>query len=204
MKKRLGLDALIQTRDMPPAPFAGAKRRSIRSRMQPGLRLVLCLAACASGAAFACDANKIAETPGDPSAPVSADRLQPDEALPEAEIAFGLAMPRGMRVTRYFDDSAYFTGPLDKATVLEQIKSQLLARDVELSDQRAVFPLAYIKGDAARRHFRIEVTGNRQGSQVYVKNITPVPAPRGLSQAEIWRRAGRKPDGSLLDPNRVY
>jgi hypothetical protein len=200
---RLGRGALIQTRAMAPARLAGTPR-TFRSRMQRRLRPLLLLAACVSGALLACDAKKAAETPADPSAPASADRLQPDEALPEAEIAFGLPMPRGMRLTRYFDDSAYFTGKLDKATVLEEIRSQLLARDVELTEERAVFPLAYIKGDAARRLFRVEVTGNRQGSQVYVKNITPVPAPRGLSQAEIWRRAGRKPDGSLLDPNQVY
>jgi hypothetical protein len=174
-----------------------------RLGQHPGLRLLLWLA-CASSAALACDAKNAVQAPVDLSAPASADRLQPDEALPEAEIAFGLPMPRGMRLTRYFDDSAYFSGTLELATVLDQIKSQVLARDVELSEQRAIFPLAYIKGDAAKRLFRIEVTGNRQGSQVYVKNITPVPAPRGLSQAEIWRRAGRKPDGSLLDPNQVY
>jgi hypothetical protein len=165
---------------------------------------MLALAAYLSGAALGCDQRKPADPPEAQGAGASADRLSPEEALPEAEIAFGLAMPRGMRLTRYFDDSAYFTGTLDMASVVEQIRGQLLAREVELLERRAVFPMAYIRGDATRRLFRVEVTANRQGSQVYVKNITPAPAPRGLSQAEIWRRAGRNPDGTLLDPNQVY
>jgi hypothetical protein len=134
----------------------------------------------------------------------SPDRLNADERLPEAETAFGLPIPKGMRLTRYFDDSAYFSGELDMRDALEQIRGQLLTSNVELMSRRAVFSRAYIKGDAARRLFRIEISATPQGSQVYVKNITPPAATAGLSESEAWKRAGRKPDGSLLDANQVY
>jgi hypothetical protein len=131
--------------------------------------------------------------------PATPDRLQPGEQIAEAPIAFGMPLPEGMRVTRHFLDAAYFSGrvPFDQA--LEHVRKHVLARDVELRTLGAVIPQAYIQGDERRRLFRIEVSRTGEGSQVYLQDITPPAVTQGLSETERWRRAGRNPDGTMVD-----
>ena len=40
-------------------------------------------------------------------------------------MAFGLSLPRGMRLTRHFEGSAYFMGRLELATVVEAFRALL-------------------------------------------------------------------------------
>jgi hypothetical protein len=166
--------------------------------------LGMCLLCQLSGS-LGCRTRQQPEVSSELASEVSApDRLKPDERLPEAETAFGLPIPPGMRLTRHFDDSAYFSGPVELQSALEHVRSHVQAQDVELMGRSAIFARAYINGDALQRLFRIEVTPLANGSQVYLKNITPQAATRGLSETEKWSRAGRNPDGTPLDPNQMY
>lgn len=164
-------------------------------KLGAGLYLVASLA-------LGCHSKPVASVEEAPAASTP-DRLTSDEHLPEAETAFGLPIPKGMRLTRHFSDAAYLSGSLDLSSTLDHVRKYVEARDVELTNQHAVFARARIKGNA-ERVFRIEVSATPRGSQVHIKDITPPALARGLSDAEMWQRAGRKPDGSLLDPNQVY
>jgi hypothetical protein len=164
------------------------------------LRAALCLVA---SLAVGCHSKPVASVEEAPAAPSTPDRLTSDEHLPEAETAFGLPLPKGMRLTRHFSDAAYFSGSLDMQSTLDHVRKYVEARDVEMTNQHVVFARARIKGNA-ERIFRIEISATPRGSQVHLKDITPPALARGLSEPEIWQRAGRKPDGSLLDPNQVY
>jgi hypothetical protein len=137
-------------------------------------------------------------------APAAADRLNGNERLPEAETAFGLTLPPGMRLTRSFKDSAYFLGKPELSSVVLALQPQLTARGVEMNSRRAIFPRTQIKQDSAGRWLRIEVSAEGRGTQVYVQDVTPPPAPRGLSEKEIWSRVGRNPDGTPMDQNQQY
>ena len=132
------------------------------------------------------------------------DRLQGQERLPDSETAFGLALPPEMRLTRHFNDSAYFIGKPDVSSVVLALQPQLTARSVEMARGRATFARTQVKQDAAQRWVRIEVSAEGSGTQVYVKDVTPPPAPRGLSEKEIWSRVGRGPDGKPLNENQQY
>jgi hypothetical protein len=156
------------------------------------------------GVCAGCDTKPTVAPAPAAAAAAPPDRLQAGESLPEAETAFGLPLPPGMRLTRHFSDSAYFTGELPMEKALEHVQGHIEARDIELMSRRTVISRAFIKGDKDRRLVRIEVSKLPQGSQIYIKDITPPPAIGRLSEAELWQRAGRKPDGSLLDPNKVY
>lgn len=151
-----------------------------------------------------CQSKKATEAVIDKTQASTPDRLSGNEQLPEAEIVFGLPIPKGMRLTRQFEDAAYLTGELDVASALEHVRPYVEARSVEVMNGVAIFAQAYIKGDARRHQFRIEISKTPGGSQVHVRDITPPPSTSGLTEAERWQRAGRKPDGSLLDPNQVY
>ena len=113
-------------------------------------------------------------------------------------------MPKGMRLVRHFADSAYFAGELDVRRAVEHVTQHVRARDMQLVGRGATFPRAYIAGDASKRLFRIDVSETARGSQIHIQDVTPPPAPTGLSEAERWRQAGRNPDGSLIDPNQLY
>ncbi|HVZ37121.1 MAG TPA: hypothetical protein VG963_32080 [Polyangiaceae bacterium] len=132
------------------------------------------------------------------------DRLQGPERLPDSETAFGLLLPPGMTLTRHFNDSAYFVGSPDVSSVVLALQPQLTARSVEMARGRATFSRTQIKQDASQRWVRIEVSAERGGTQVYVKDVTPPPAPRGLSEKEIWSKVGRGPDGKPLNENQQY
>lgn len=159
----------------------------------------LCLGLCLS----ACRSKSQAEPPVTEQAPTP-DRLTREERLPEAETAFGLPLPPGMRLTRHFRDAAYFSGEIAQARVLEHLREHVETSNVEMMTRRVVFPRAYVKGAERRRLLRIEVSETPRGSQVHIKDITPPPATRAASEADLWSRAGRKPDGTPIDQNQLY
>ena len=167
----------------------GARRLSL-------LLLAICASACHSKPPPAAEqAEETTEAP---------DRLQGHERLPESETAFGLTLPPGMHLTRQFNDSAYLLGTQDVSSVVLALQPQLTARNVEMAQGRATFARTQLKQNSAQRWLRIEVSAGGAGTQVYVKDVTPPPAPRGLSEKEIWSRVGRGPDGKPIDENQAY
>jgi hypothetical protein len=168
------------------------------------LRLALSVLS-ALGVGLGCRSKESPPAHVDDAAKVATpDRLTGGERLPEAEIVFGLPIPKGMRLTRHFKESAYVTGDLDMLATLEHVRGYVDAPSVELTGELATFARASIKGDAERRRFRIEISKTQRGSQLYIKDITPPPSTAGLTEAERWQRAGRNPDGTLLNENQVY
>ncbi len=166
--------------------------------------MALCIVT-ALGVGLGCRSKESPQAPVDDGVKVATpDRLTGGEQLPESEIVFGLPIPKGMRLTRHFKEAAYVTGDLDMMATLEHVRNHVEAPSVELTGEFATFARAYIKGDAQRRRFRIEITKTQRGSQLYVKDITPPPPTAGLTEAERWQRAGRNPDGTLLNENQVY
>jgi hypothetical protein len=163
-----------------------------------------CLGAIMAAGLAGCREKSAAESAPPTSAPATPDRLADGERLPEAELAFGLPLPAGMRVVRHFNDSAYFSGELDLDAVLEHVRRHVRTEAAQLLSQAVVFPRATVAEGEANRLLRIELSKTPRGTQLYIKDITPPPAVTGLSEAEIWRMAGRKPDGTPLDPNQLY
>jgi hypothetical protein len=168
------------------------------TRVAPALCMLAALAA-------ACHSRAPSPAPSaEPAEAAAPDRLTEEERLPDSETAFGLALPAGMRLTRHFNDSAYFLGRPDVSSVVLDLQPQLTARSVEMASGRAVFARTQIRKDAAQRWVRIEVSAEQPGTQIYVQDITPPPPPRGLSEKEIWSRVGRNADGTPLDQNQQY
>jgi hypothetical protein len=163
-----------------------------------------CLGAVITGALVGCHDKGAPEAPPPASAPTTPDRLANGERLPEAEIAFGLPLPAGMRVVRHFNDSAYFSGDLELEAVLEHVRRHVRAGPAQMLSQAIVLPRATAIGGDGSRLLRIELSKTPRGTQLHIKDVTPPPALSGLSEAEIWSKAGRKPDGTPLDPNQLY
>jgi hypothetical protein len=134
----------------------------------------------------------------------SPDRLAEGERLPEAETAFGLPLPRGMRLLRQYEDSAYFQGATDLEATLGHMRASLSPAVAQLTREGAQFPRVRIVGGDPQRLYRVSLNSVARGTRVHIEDITPTPAPTGLTEAEMWQKAGRNPDGTLIDPNQVY
>jgi len=134
------------------------------------------------------------------------DRLAAGERLPESETAFGLPLPRGMRLVRHFKDAAYFSGGVKLQQALEHLAKHVTPASAELVTNGAVFSRVNVTGaPAGAPPLRITLKRTQRGSQIHVEQLTPPPpVVSGLSQEELWRKAGRNPDGTPIDPSQLY
>lgn len=163
--------------------------------------LVLSSALCLCAA---CDDAKSPE-PLDRNLQASApDRLRPGETLPGRERVFGIELPRGLSVAARFPEFVQLTGRVRSEDVANHFRKHVVAEHVELGTHRTVFPRAMVKGDEKRRIFRIDITRDRRMTYVKIRDITQAPVTQGLSEKERWDRAGRNPDGTLKDRQKVY
>lgn len=131
------------------------------------------------------------------SAPM--DRLAPGELAAGEETAFGLILPRALKIEQRFARSVHARGSSSPEAVANYVRQRVRAERVELGAVRTVFPTATIPGNSENRRLRVEVIAERDGNtRLVVRDITPVPAPPGLSEQERWRQVGIAPDGGLL------
>lgn len=183
-----------------------------------GLPASLCGDRCASPAARSLAHRCMALTlllagacRDEPSAPAAAsastvplDRLAQDEVLPDTPHAFGLELPPSLRVTARFDDVVQAEGTMSLERLIEHFKQRVHVAAIELSEQQAIFPRVYIRGDERKRTYRIVISTHGKRSRVRITDVTGAPTVQGLSEAERWERAGHNPDGSLKNRLQVY
>lgn len=156
-----------------------------------------------SGLAVSC--SKPAPPPrddGPPPAPVAsrADRLDPLE-VPEGERkAFGLTIPRGMKVIYQGSDEVQASGMIAPDRLANYVRKRVVVDGVELGAARTVFDRAKVVGDNSGRLVRVEVVTQPFGTMLVVKNLAPPKADPNATPEERWKKFGRDPSGNLLDP----
>jgi hypothetical protein len=133
----------------------------------------------------------------------SPDRLKAGELAQGTEEAFGFYAPRKMKLDRKYPDAAHFIGPVDAASVANYVRQRVEAERVEIGAARTVFPKVRIKGGPAGHVFRIEVVSSGPTSKLLIRDVTPPPTVPGLTEEERWKRAGLKPNGQPLDPQKL-
>lgn len=112
---------------------------------------------------------------------------------------FGLPVPRGMSVQGKFRDSAILVGRVRAEAVANYVRDHIEATQAEVGAARTVFPNARIKNGAPDRYFRVEILRDGSASRILLHDVTPrapTPAPQGVSNDELWRRAGFNRDGT--------
>ncbi|WP_437736214.1 hypothetical protein [Sorangium sp. So ce1335] len=164
------------------------------------------LAACAC-AALACRGDAGAPAPAPPPSEASAPRPPVDQALPGelaegVEQAFGLPIPRRMKVRARFPDAVFAVGEIPAERVANYVRTRVLAGSVETGPAKTIFSRATVKS-APQRMIRIEVVSRAHVSELVIRDETRPPPERGLSVEERWRRNGLTPDGKVLDPTRL-
>ncbi|HVJ18367.1 MAG TPA: hypothetical protein VM686_23265 [Polyangiaceae bacterium] len=164
----------------------------------------LFLAACLVVACDRGDGAKVVASAG-PSASVAApppvDRLAPGELAPGTRQVFGLVIPEQMSVVTQSPTRALLEGEVEAGELVDYVRSRVVVAHVEIGAGRTIFPQARIKDGPPDRLYQLEVMPVRRGTTMTVEDVTPRPKDlQNVPQDERWRRAGRRPDGSV-DPN---
>ncbi len=145
----------------------------------------------------------------EPKLATPVDRLAPGELEAGDEIAFGLPIPKGMRVVRRFSDSTHAKGKVDHDELVAYLKRRLATSHLTYEPDKVVFPEVRIRNEVGKgtgkaapdTTLRVEVWADRDMTWLRVTDTTVPPVVEGLTDAERWRRAGMHPDGSPLDPD---
>lgn len=153
--------------------------------------------------AASCSRQATEPPPGPAASTVAADRLAQEEPLIGTVQVWGIRVPDGLVVSSEFARTVHLSGSRPLAAVTEALRQQLLTNEIEVTPTRTVIAQAYVKGAVERRLLRIEALTEGVLTRVNITDITPAPAPTGLSEAERWERAGRNPDGTVKDPSQV-
>jgi hypothetical protein len=169
--------------------------------LSPGPLAVWCLTgACALGCAREPDGQSGASAqPSASAAPPPVDRLAPGELAPGKSLIFGLVVPDQMKILTHSPKHARLEGEVEAGDLIEYVRDRVVVSHVEIGAGRTIFPKARIKDGPPDKLYQLEVVPNRRRTLLTVEDVTPPKAEENISQEERWRRAGRRPDGSV-DP----
>ncbi len=147
-----------------------------------------------------------AHAPGAPRAASSeapVDHLAPGELAPGSESAFGLTLPRVLRIERKIEGSAVFArGQAEPAAVTAFFRARVHDGKVRsLPFEGTSFE--HVVATDPKIQLSIRVEPDAQGSRVEIHDVTPPPKVDLPDDEARWRAAGLKPNGQPLDPSHL-
>jgi hypothetical protein len=148
------------------------------------------------------DGNAWPSAPAPAAATVAVDRTAPSELAEGTDDAFGLKLPRYMKITARFGDATFAEGPLAPERVSNYVRQRVIAKHVDTGPAKTVFTGAEPKGVPGKT-LRVEVVGRPGGAQMMVRDETRPSSDNRLSPEEHLRAVGLKPDGTLADPTHL-
>ncbi len=150
------------------------------------------------------DKPKQTVTSAPSAAPVApADQLIPGELAEGTIDAFGLKLPRIMKLDTRFPDATFASGEASHKDVVNYIRSRVVAAKVETLQTKTMFEGVTLKA-APENKLHIEVIAvGADRSKIVVRDETRPPAKPGLTEEERWREVGMTPQGELIDPSHL-
>lgn len=139
-----------------------------------------------------------------PSAAPPLDHLGNDELPPGTASAYGLVLPKGMKLLASFPRRAEAIGPVRPEEVANYVRDHVSSARIELGAVGTVFPAVRVKGGDPTKTLRIEVVPLGDRTKVIISDITPPGEHVAVDPSETdemrWQKAGRNKDGTLRDP----
>jgi hypothetical protein len=137
------------------------------------------------------------------------DHLAPKELLEGDAKAFGLTLPRGVRIDQAFVDVAYASGAVDTDGAVQYVRARV-------REGKMIAPDFAGDGKTTFDHVRVPAMPDRDlvvsvkpakgvvgVTQFEVRDVTPTKAPQLPDEAARWRNAGLTPEGRVLDPTKL-
>jgi hypothetical protein len=177
----------------------------MRSAPWLGLVCLLCGASCERHAE-----EETRESPAPPGPSVVAapsargpDQLAPGELLEGSKKAFGITLPRDLRVDGSFADVLYASG--ERLTVHQlaaYFQARLSGGGLREGPDAATFEHVHVGSDS-EREMLVAITRDGSGVRVEVRDSTPPPVPALPNESARWRKVGLTPQGKLADPTHL-
>lgn len=159
--------------------------------------LALALVACRGG-----DERRAPPEPVASAAPAPPDQLRPGELAEGNVDAFGLKLPRLLRVDATFPDATFASGDVLAEDLVGYVRERVVAGNVTKEATKTVFDGATPKA-APSRVLHVEVVTRPGKTELIVRDTTKPPAKEGLTEEERWREHGLTPQGQPLDPTKL-
>jgi hypothetical protein len=131
-----------------------------------------------------------------------ADHLGPDELVEGSQQAFGIALPRALRVKGAFVDVVYATGQASVHALTQYFRARVQDGSLREGSQAATFEHVRVPGKPAVE-LLVHIAAGRDGANVEIRNSTPPVAPSLPDEAARWKAVGLTPHGRLADPTHL-
>lgn len=178
-------------------------KRPARATLHLLLTVALALAPAACGKKRG--DSESATPPPAPSSSAFVDRLAPDELVEGTETAFGLVLPRDLKVQRRYHDLVYAAGPMGGEPLGGYVQARVREGTVRRDMEGTIFDGVRIPGQpAVQLRIRIHPDTSGPGSLMEIRDVTPPPTEDHPDEAARWRAVGLSPNGQLLDPKHLH
>ena len=172
--------------------------------MKRAALLLFALAACKNDAVTVLPAAS-----AQPSAAVPVDHLADGELLEGSAKAFGLVLPRGVRIDAAFSDVVYASGPVSDEAVVKYVRARVregkMIRPDFAGDGRTTFD--HVKIPVMPDKEYVVTVGPSRGAvgatKIELRDVTPLKAPSLPDDAARWKNAGLTPQGAVADPTHL-
>jgi hypothetical protein len=134
---------------------------------------------------------------------VPVDRALPGELAEGTDLAFGLPLPRVMKVRGSFDTVVFAWGDVPSDQVANYVRQRVTAEKVETGAAKTLFARATVKAHPGQL-IAVEVLAHGSDTEIQVRNLTPRPTKEGQEPEERWRELGFNPDGTPIDPEHLH
>lgn len=173
-------------------------------------RRVAWVAIALVGAVALCSCRRRAEPAPSPvvpgasasSAVVAVDQVLDGELAEGKEKAFGLVLPRGMKVTARLDKDVLASGDVAINRLVEYLQARVSAKRIETTVREVTLDQVTVHGEPERL-LHIEILPKSGLTQLALRDVTPPKVREGLTDEQRWRAVGMYPDGRLIDPTHL-
>jgi len=190
----------------PLTPARPSRAPALAALVVPALSLLSLLSPLGCRARRGPEDEHVQQSAGSPSVVTSpevpVDRALPGELAEGTDLAFGLPLPRVMKVRGSFDDVLFAWGAVPSDQVANYVRQRVTADKIETGAAKTLFSRATVKARPGLL-IAVEVLAHGGETELQVRNVTPKPNKEGQEPEERWRELGFKPDGTPLDPEHL-
>jgi hypothetical protein len=134
------------------------------------------------------------------AAPV--DHLAPGELVEGGQQAFGIPLPRDLRIDESFAQVVYASGRVPVHALVQYFRPRLQDGGLREGASSASFDDVKLRGKPGLR-LAIHITTIPGGARVEIRDTTPPPAPNLPDESSRWKEVGLTPDGRMADPTHL-
>ena len=129
-----------------------------------------------------------------------ADHLAPGELVEGTSLAFGIPLPRDMRVTQSFVDLVSATGPVSVHALARYLGARLEGGTLREGTESATFEQVTARGKR-EPELLVKIASAPGGTRLEIHKVTRQQVRLLPDEESRWRQVGLTPQGKVIDPS---